>query len=764
MSLRRIAVAALVASACVGGALACGPFFPWQLFDDRAETVSKPVGVGFAFEVARLVAPPRDAMRAVEPDPYDIPESEPVAAERREIAQGAWSPFLRGVRRSPDELTSRLEAARHAVDGKAALDAGAGLPQAVLDYIAGALEFHAERYDSAARYFDEIDMLPREQRRIRAVATAYMQGRIYQRTDKADDARTAFRRTRAEAAAGAPDPMGLGVASLGEEARLDLIEGRLVDSPWPLTLPDVDYDKATILVAHAVQLYAEQAARGSKIALSSLRDVAAALVDDGDFLAAAVANPLLRRLLVAYAIARDDDYGGDTLADNADTPGKVIDAVLAQPEPTGDDVDRLAALAYQTARYDMAEKLTDKTTRPLGLWVRAKLDLRRGDRAAAVRDWTAALTALEKAATPPLDPQAALRLRGETAVMHVSAGDYTESLRLLFPAARDYWGDVAYVAERVMTVEELKAFVDGLPPPSSAPVSNNEMQLTDDPAVSLRDLLARRLMREGRTEQALAYYPVTKKPVVWHDQQDTPIAEDARTYRDLLDAARPGGWPWQKASRAEALFKLAMLTRKRGMELMGTEGPPDETALGGDFSDGVGQRNPLGMAGPTRYADLPQPPAEKRDAAKALFGPDEEQRFAASAPKPDVRFHYRVIATDRALAAADLLPQRSQAYAATLCWATQFAFDSSDDKRASGIYRRYVSTGAYLPGITAFGRDCPDPDFDGARSFWQRQILAWPVRHKAMAAGAVAIVLMLAAGTVWFVRRRRAITPPGSPA
>jgi tetratricopeptide (TPR) repeat protein len=770
IALHRIVSAALVATACIGGALACGPFFPWQLFDDRADTVTTPVGVSFSFEISRLVATPRDTprdtLRAVEPAPFDVPESEPIAAERREIAQDAWQPLLGGAQRSADELTLKLDAARRASDGKEAIEVGWGLPPAVLDYIAGALEFHAERYDSAARYFDEIETLPREQRRIRAVAAAYMQGRIYQRTGKADDARTAFLTARSQAEAGAPDPMGLAVASLGEEARIDLIEGRLADSPWPFTLPDVDYDKAISLIAHAVQLYAEQASHGSKIALSSLRDVASGLSGDPDFLAAAVAQPLLRRLLVAYVIARDDDYGG-SLSDDPDAAAKVIDAVLTQPEPTGDDVDRLAALAYQTARYAVAEKLVASTTRPLGLWVRAKLALRRGDRTAAVRDWTAALTAFEGAASaPPLDAAAALRLRGETAVIHVSVGDYAESLRLLFPAARDYWGDVAYIAERVMTVEELKTFVDGLPSSSApAPRSDNDMQLTDDPAGDLRDLLARRLMREGRTEEALAYFPTAKKPPAWHDTEpQTPIAEEAKTYRAALEAAKPGGWPWQKVSRAEALFKVAMLTRKRGLELSGTEGPPDEAALGGDFSGGVGQASPLGYTAPPpegqpTYTTLDERAVKEREAVKALLGPDEEKRFAASAPKPDVRFHYRVIATDRALEAAALLPQRSQAYAATLCWATQFAFDSSDEKRANAIYRRYVATGAYQPKIKAFGRDCPDPDFNSARSFWQRQILAWPMRHKLMAAGALAVVMVLVAGTVWFVRRRRSLIP-----
>ena len=63
-----------------------------------------------------------------------------------------------------------------------------------------------------------------------------------------------------------------------------------------------------------------------------------------------------------------------------------------------------------------------------------------------------------------------------------------------------------------------------------------------------------------------------------------------------------------------------------------------------------------------------------------------------------MRFHYRAVAADRALEAADLLPHGSQAYAATLCWATRFAKDVGDEERARSIYRRYVATGP-LPAL-----------------------------------------------------------------
>ncbi len=58
-----------------------------------------------------------------------------------------------------------------------------------------------------------------------------MLGRIQQLNGEFDAARKSFQTVRARAQAGAPDPMGLAVASLGEEARIDLVEVGLLDVP-----------------------------------------------------------------------------------------------------------------------------------------------------------------------------------------------------------------------------------------------------------------------------------------------------------------------------------------------------------------------------------------------------------------------------------------------------------------------------------------------------------------------------------------------------
>ena len=67
---------------------------------------------------------------------------------------------------------------------------------------------------------------------------------------------------------------------------------------------------------------------------------------------------------------------------------------------------------------------------------------------------------------------------------------------------------------------------------------------------------------------------------------------------------------------------------------------------------------------------------------------------------------------------------------------------------------QYVKNGAAVPFGATFGRNCPDPDFDGAARF--RYVQAWRVieRHPAETAGAgIAALAALTAALYW---RRRA--------
>jgi len=96
-------------------------------------------------------------------------------------------------------------------------------------------------------------------------------------------------------------------------------------------------------------------------------------------------------------------------------------------------------------------------------------------------------------------------------------------------------------------------------------------------------------------------------------------------------------------------------------------------------------------------------------------GPTPGQRERAESTKatPDKRFHYRYLAADFAARAADLVPQRSQAYAALLCKATGW-LAVRDLPAATEYYRRYVAHGPHVDWAVSFGSHCEMPDFAAA--------------------------------------------------
>src|SRR5579871_1175656 len=159
MSLRRITVVALVAAAGIGGALACGPDFPWQLLDDRSATLlDAPAGLSFLSQLKTLVVP-QGTLKVVEHDDDDDRTIEPLKVEQDEASSDVWHGLVERPLSRKDYL-AKLSAARRARTAEQALTAGDGLPAAVLDYIAGAVAFNAGEFDDALTHFKAIGRLP----------------------------------------------------------------------------------------------------------------------------------------------------------------------------------------------------------------------------------------------------------------------------------------------------------------------------------------------------------------------------------------------------------------------------------------------------------------------------------------------------------------------------------------------------------------------------------------------------------------------------
>lgn len=205
-------------------------------------------------------------------------------------------------------------------------------------------------------------------------------------------------------------------------------------------------------------------------------------------------------------------------------------------------------------------------------------------------------------------------------------------------------------------------------------------------AAKLRNLLGRRLLREGHYDEAPGYFATPKLYVL------------ARTYGEMRQDAESKWWP---TNRAFAYFHAADLSRHYGMELLGYEMSPDYATFDGNYS--------------LQSAELKVGP---------LVAQDEFSRQQASAAQPDQRYHYRYLANDLANRAADHLPHSSQAFAAVLCAAA--GWNSGQDEK-SFFYQRYVKEGAYVDWAVFFGERCPYPDFQKADRRYVTQVVS-PVR------------------------------------
>jgi hypothetical protein len=219
-------------------------------------------------------------------------------------------------------------------------------------------------------------------------------------------------------------------------------------------------------------------------------------------------------------------------------------------------------------------------------------------------------------------------------------------------------------------------------------------------------------------------------------------------------ALRDAEHAWTRTGRAQAWFDAAVIARKQGMEIMGYEQDPDYTFVDGAFNGGAGVTRSYSEGEDSSLLVQPAPSTPLARAQRDLPDPfvtdGERERYAASEAQPYQRFHYRYVAVAHAQKAADLLPPRSQAFAAVLCTAANWT-----DSEKKALYQRYVKEGAYVAFAANFGSGCEQPDFPAAARFpyvqaW-KQTRYWVHHHWWIPLG----VVMLAGLAVWYRRRRQ---------
>jgi hypothetical protein len=651
----------------LGSALACGPDFPMRLLDNRGQSLAELPEGNFQFEINRLghaIAGLKNVTEVVysSMDPSDY-------AEQRDKAEQAGLTV---------EQQTQVKQLRSLTDAHHVEAQGTNLPTELRLYLAGAVAFNAGDHGLAADYFQKVLALPTDQRALRSTWAAYSLGRaLFAMSAEADatpdlltQSRKAFEQTRQLSIDGFSDPLELGVASLGEEARVARAAG--------------DWNRA-------IELYATQNLHGSAVGYTSLKLLMADLTAVPDEqLSALLKGEPVQQLVTASLISRL----GWSFGDQPPTEQKLIKLLQASTRGSLDNADRLAAMNYQQGDYASAKAFLEHAgDGGLAWWLRAKLAVREGDKTAAAAAYAKAAQAFPQneswgeRRTPDWDfesLQPKCRVEGESAILALQRGDYLQAFDQLYRSNDIYWFDAATVAERVLTVDELKHYVDTqvpAPPPLTQQDRDNYVPLPV--AAKLRNVLARRLLREERYDEAPAYF------------DSVQLQQQATWYGQLRHDAESKWWP---SKRAFAFYNAATVARFNGMELLGYEMSPDYATFGGNYS--------------LESTELKVGP---------LVAEDEVKRQQASAAQPDQRYHYRYVANALANRAADNLPHTSQAFAAVLCAATGW---NTGQEEKTAFYQRYVKEGPYVDWALFFGERCPYPDFQNADKRYVTQALS----------------------------------------
>ena len=278
---RQLIAACMIASFGASVVLACGGDISWQPFDDRAVTLdTMPVNTrSFAYAEAHLFPSPNDKLT---PEEVGYPNG----ARNDDIAEAVAHAEVAGLASDQADVVQLMRAE---ASGDSAFNKGEVLPAAVRLYTSGAVDFHKGDSAKAIARFQAILDLPANERRDREVWAAFMLGRLYGSKNDIAEASKSFAATRELANNGAPDPLGLGVASFGEEARVHLKRAETLQKAKKMSSQQQrEYGQE---ITAAIRLYAEQAAHGSKIGIDSLRRVVDDVLDDGAAVAASICDP-----------------------------------------------------------------------------------------------------------------------------------------------------------------------------------------------------------------------------------------------------------------------------------------------------------------------------------------------------------------------------------------------------------------------------------------------------------------------------------------
>lgn len=660
--MRAVAATGMVLGLACAGALlsgghqvnACGPYFPNRLLVQGDQAVLEaPVG-DFWSEIKRI------------PKPNDVWERNPKLGEEETLEAQSVRLDVEDVRealrgRPANEVNQIVEC--YTVAAKTArektstsnsapkapapqLDIPAAVPAVFRHYLQALAYFNHDQFQEAFGELQKVLALPERQRRPREVWAHYLLGRVHMhwgpREPDTKAARRAFEHVRALAKAGTPDPLCLASASLGRLGKLALDEQDFVS---------------------AFHLYFQEYHAGGTNASTSLLWTAHDVLDLWvksppeklpEPVKAVVRDRLSVWVVAAYLVSAG---GGPTALDfpKSDKPDRLQRFVRAIHEQGEEKVnvplaDRLGWAAYQEGDWKTAGELIAVAEKGSAIthWVQAKLLLRSGKRDAGIAELQQAIQSLEAKDELRMTEEAGeypdayrmfktnsaqVRTRGELGLLRLSQGQYFAALELMLQG--NYLMDAAYVAERVLTADEVLKYLASHP---------------KDPF--LVELIGARLVREKRYEDAKPYFT-------------GDAAKRLETYAKSLKNGRDD--KLTKRERALAWMEAARIARWWGDQLMATQIAPDWRTMDLQYE-------------PYEDKNEPEPRTSITKATK------DELTRAKQTPIPTRRWHYRYIALDHAWQASQLLPDNDLQLAQWLVEAGQWVA-AKDPKAADKFYR-----------------------------------------------------------------------------
>jgi hypothetical protein len=705
----RIFIVAAIAVVADGRACGTGFYGLNNYLDQGGKNVDGSPEFYWELEVKRLAkdfkAPEklmlRAATSAASPDGTPVEQS-PADAFAKETAEKDVEDFKEAIKEQRIKPPDPAKALQQHTDARGFIQAKtAPLPaefdSEFADYHRGAMAFQLgkEHWAEARQAWDNLLKRPPQDRHYRAVWATYMLGKLALKSGEPDAAKW-FQQTRELAKAGFADSLGMAADSYGWEGRsewkqnhpekaaaLFLTQLALGDDSAVISLKALIPDRAPIdgMLNYGPELQEREAWDEQQKRAEEQKTLGA--------LKAAAKDPLLRRLVTAHILSTEsvhDLFTGDSETPRVNRCARWLSVIKGANVGKVDDAEYLGWVAYNNGDYKGAAHWLElgKKDTPAGYWLQAKLQRRAGKLDDALRSMQQAWQSIHETRLytgwtgfyeKPSDEETSYTSEhegpgwsfseaatGDLAALHLVRADFVEAMDGFLKG--NLWFDAAFIAERILTADELKKYIDGQPAPADAADTNVE-----DPVARLRYLLGRRLVREKRYEEARPYL---KPP---YD----------KTLEKYVSALKNGAnEKLSKLERAKAYFAAAWLARHDGMELMGTEVAPDVFASEGSFeiSDLADERK-TGLYKMVVYEKGEEKKVSHPVVLKA--SKSELQRLNKNKISPDIRFHYRLIAGELAIRAAQFLPDNSEELADVVNTAGQWVKDR-DEKVGNRYY------------------------------------------------------------------------------